>query len=147
MRLTALLTLVLTVSVTAGTFFRLEVGPPVAGGTDLKIKNAVLVVRPLACDDVAAVVVSGTAEGIVNGARQSLPLTLVPLKRDGIHAVTQQWPADGRWVLHLTGACASSKAAASTIVPLTKYGFVRDKVQVLRERATKAQIDAALAGL
>src|SRR5678810_1325942 len=72
----------------AGTMFRLEIGPPIAAGIskskDLKKtdgKKAVLAVRALVCDDLAHVQISGTAEGLVNGARQSLPLTLTEVDR------------------------------------------------------------------
>ena len=103
----------------AGTMFRLEVGLPIAAGTDFKVKNvknAVLVVRPVVCDDVAGVQITGTAEGMANGTRQSVAVTLIPVS-PGIYAVQRQWP-EGQWVLHLAGTCASPKASASTIVPL-----------------------------
>jgi hypothetical protein len=52
----------------AGTMFRLEVGPPIAAGTGTPVtkqlkKNVVFVVRALVCDNVAAVQITGTAEG------------------------------------------------------------------------------------
>ena len=144
-------TLLITSTALAGTSFRLEIGPPVAAGTGAKIKDfkkVVLVVRPLVCDKPGAVTITGTAEGVVNGARQSIPLNLVTLEAEqGIHAVPQQWPSEGQWLLQLNGSCPSPKASASTIVPLSKSGFVREKTQVLREPATKTQVEAALADL
>ena len=132
----------------AGTSFRLEIGPAVADTSAGKVKNAVLLVRPLLCGDPASVRITATAEGIVNGARQSVPLKLVALPTPGVHAVQRQWP-DGQWVIHLSGTCPQPKAGASTIVPLTGTGtdtrFSRPKTQVLREPATKAQVEAALA--
>ena len=132
---------------TAGTFFRLEVGPPVAAGTDAKIKKAVLVVRPRLCDDEASVRITGTAEGIVNGMRQSVSLNLVTLPTPGVHAVQRQWPDDGQWVLHLNGRCPATGATSSTIVPLTKAGFDRAKTRVLPQTATRADVDAVLSEL
>jgi hypothetical protein len=141
-------TLAMTLAASAGTMFRLEIGPPVAAGTEYKQKNAVLAVRALVCDDLEAVRVSGTAEGMVSGARQSVPLRLVPIATaPGVFVVQQQWPAQGQWVLHLAGTCPSSKAEASTIVPMRKGTFIREKTQVLREPATREQVDAALAAL
>src|SRR3954468_3924481 len=90
-------------SLSAGTFFRLEIGPPVAGGTNYKVKGAVLAVRALVCDDLTSVHVTGTAEGMVNGARQAVPLRLVPAGSAGIFMVQHDCPADGQWVLHLAG--------------------------------------------
>lgn len=130
----------------AGTSFRLEIGPAVADTSAGKVKNAVLLVRPQLCANPASVRITATAEGMVNGARQTVPLKLIALPTPGVHAVQRQWP-DGRWVLHLRGACPEPKAEASTIVPLTGTGsaFSRPKTQVLREPATPAQIEAALA--
>ena len=82
-------------SASAGTFFRLEIGPPVAGGTNYKLKGAVLAVRALVCEDLASVHVTGTAEGMVNGARQSVPLRIIPAGSPGIFMVQGEWPADG----------------------------------------------------
>jgi hypothetical protein len=134
-------------SAAAGTFFRLEVGPPVAAGTQAKKDKSVVAVRPLACNDLASVQITGTAEGLLDGQHRSVALTLLPIGHDGIHLVQQQWSGDGQWVLHLAGTCGSPKSSASTIVPLGKSGFIRDKVQVLSQPATRAQIDAALADL
>jgi len=139
-----LLALAISAQTSAGTFFRLEVGPAVAAGVDSKVKKAVLVVRPRVCDDEASVRITGTAEGIVNGQRQSVTLTLVALQTPGVHAVQHQWPERGDWVLHLHGTCPAAKTAASTIVPLRQNGFIREKTQVLREPATREQIEAAL---
>ena len=126
----------------AGTMFRLEIGQPIAGG-DFKVKNAVLVVRPVVCDDVAGVKITATVEGMVNGVRQSQPVKLLAMPTPGVYAVQRQWP-EGHWVLHLSGTCPAPAASASTIVPLTKTGFVRSTTQVLREPGTAAQVDAAV---
>lgn len=42
---------------------------------------------------------SGTAEGLVDGRRVSVPLEFTKTSRPGVFAVRQQWPAQGRWVL------------------------------------------------
>ena len=138
--------LMLGAAATAGTMFRLEIGLPIAAaGSEFKtknVKNAVLVVRPVVCDDLTNVQITGTAEGVVNGARQSVALTLIHVS-PGIYAVQRQWP-EGRWVLHLAGTCAAPKASASTIVPLSGTTFIRARTQVLREPATRAQVEASL---
>lgn len=139
----------------AGTMFRLEIGPPIAAGIskskDLKKtdgKKAVLAVRALVCDDLARVQISGTAEGLVNGARQSLPLALTEVdKGEAIYFVAQQWPDEGTWVLHLKGSCSNPKAEASTLVAVSKGAFIREKSEVLREPATKKQVEDAVKAL
>ena len=136
----------------AGTMFRLEVGPPIAAGNlkDLRKtdKKAVLAVRALVCNDLANVQITGTAEGIVNGGRQSLPLVLNEAnKAEAIYFLAQQWPDTGAWVLHLRGSCSNPKAEASTLVPVNKATFIREKTEVLREPATKKQVDDAVSAL
>ena len=136
--------LTLATQVIAGTIFRLDVGPAVADTSAGKVKNAVLLVRPLACDNAASVVMTGTAEGIVDGARRSVPLKFVRLATPGVHAVQRQWP-DGQWVLNLTGTCAGRNATASAIVPLGgKTGFIRAKAQFFPHAATVAAIESSL---
>ena len=140
----------LATTATAGTMFRLEVGPPVAAGTGTKIlKNAkgktVLAVRALVCSDLPNVRLTGTAEGIRNGARQSIPLDLLEIdKAEAIYAVQYQWPEDGSWVLHLKASCSNPKAEASTLVPMNKMAFIREKTTVLVEPATKKQVEDAV---
>ena len=142
----------LTTVAAAGTMFRLEIGSTAALGMDKKFKDGpkkvVVAVRAVVCEDLANVKISGTAEGIVNGKRESLPLTLITIDRaEAVYAVGQQWPQDGTWLLHLKGSCGSPKADASTLVAVTKGTFVRDKSTVLVEPATRKQIDDALASL
>ena len=142
--LVGMLALAFAAQSVAGTHFRLEVGPPVAAGTDSKVKKAVLVVRPRLCDDEASVRITATAEGVVNGARQSVAVKLVALPTPGVHAVPNQWPEIGQWVLHLSGTCPATKATTSTLVPLTKTGFKREATVVLRTFASREQIEAVV---
>jgi hypothetical protein len=128
----------------SGAVFQLEVGPPVAGSSSLaKDKKTALVVRPLRCAP-ASVTITGTAEGIVNGTRHSIPLKLVALETPGVYAVPRVWE-QGRWVLTLSGACAERNGeVAATIVPLAPGGFVRDAIKMLTRPATPGEVDAAL---
>lgn len=137
-----------TITVLAGTMFRLEVGPPVAAGVNYKLKNAVMVTRALVCADFTGLRVNGTAEGLVNGERRSVSLQLMPVgDTPGVYAVSRQWPAEGKWVVHLTGSCPAPKAEASTLVPMQGTTFIREKVKVLTEPATRKQVEAALTDL
>ena len=135
----------------AGAIFNLQIGPPIAGGEGmgaLKLnKKAVFVVRSQCCD-VGSVRITASAEGFVNGVRQSIPLNLTPVHAEqGVFAVTQAWPDDGNWVVQLNGECARTKRSASVLVPVNKSGFVRDKVVVLYEAATKQRVEALLTAL
>src|SRR5688572_22713588 len=136
----------------AGTMFRVEIGSPVALGVNKYFKKndkkVVLAVRAVVCDDLAHVRITGTAEGLVAGQRRSLPITLAAVEpAEAVYAIQQQWPEEGAWVLHLKGSCANPRAEASTLVAVSKGTFIREKSEVLREPATKKQIDDAVAAL
>jgi len=96
----ALLALVSVPSAKAGGF-QISVQPP--DTAKMSMKDAVLVVRTFGCMQPADANVTITAEGIVAGRRQSLPVEL-HADDTGVYAIRQQWPAQGRWVLVLTGA-------------------------------------------
>jgi len=135
----------------AGTMFRLEVGTSAALGTDLKFKDknakkVVVAVRAMVCQDLRSVKITGTAEGLVNGKRQTHPITPTVIDQaEAVYAIQQQWPQDGAWVLHLKGSCANPKAEASTLVPVDKGTFIRETTQVLREPATRKQVEDSVA--
>lgn len=44
---------------------------------------------------------NGTAEGVVNGKRRSVPLRFENTSRTDVYALRPQWPAEGRWVLRI----------------------------------------------
>jgi hypothetical protein len=140
----------LAVSAYAGTMFRVEVGSPIALGITKYFKKndpkkVVVAVRAVVCEDLSKVRITGTAEGLVAGKRQSLPLTLTPVDpAEGVYAIQQQWPQDGAWVLHLKGSCANPRAEASTLAAVTKSTFIRERSEVLREPATSRQVEDAV---
>lgn len=80
--------------------FQLTVEAPPAG--DAHLKDAALLVRTYGCNTPADASVTATAEGVVNGRRQSIPLEM---KGDatGVYHIKQQWPAEGTWMLSFTG--------------------------------------------
>ena len=123
--------------------FALQVGPPVAGNAPFS-KRALLVVRPAGCADPTTAHITATAEGIVNGARRSLPLTLSAGPSSGVHAVQPEWPHSGAWVVNLVGTCAGKTAGALVSVagPSPKYN--REAVKYLSHPATPSEIDASL---
>lgn len=88
------------VSLMAGGFV-LQIGKPSAN-PEAQAKNAVLVVRGFSCAEPEKTKVTGTAEGFVNGKRESVALNLMPLAEQSSYAVAKQWPSEGRWVLAFT---------------------------------------------
>ena len=131
--------------------FSLTIGPPVAAGPGVKIMKtktaAVLAVRLEECSDPANAQISATAEGLVNGARTSLPVTPIGAGSPGVYLVAQSWPTEGVWAVSLSATCGSARAGA--IVPVSNVsvsnqGFVRESVKLLPRPATPAEIQQAL---
>ncbi|HEX4933539.1 MAG TPA: hypothetical protein VFV33_10200 [Gemmatimonadaceae bacterium] len=67
--------------------------------------------------------VSGTAEGIVDGERRSIPLRFTPTSRTGAYALTRQWPSDGTWTL-VVSVAQGPEDTVSAVVELGRTGEV-----------------------
>lgn len=99
--------------------------------------------------------VTGTAEGLVDGERRTIPLEFRRASGDGVYAVSQQWPSKGDWVLNLT---ANGGSAVSLIVELGPDGGLKGaryygmeapvisarSIRVVEGTVNTAQIEATL---
>lgn len=130
--------------------------PPGTPGTPAqvrKVKNAQFAVRTENCADPANALIAATAEGLVNGQRQSVALRLIPGSGPGVYLVpaVQEaqgvWPNGGKgvWVVRLIGNCAGAKAGA--LVPIGPGGFIRESSKFFPRLATQAEIEASLKSL
>jgi hypothetical protein len=78
-----------------------------SGGFELRAQNAVgagsvIQIQPYGCHQPEQAQLEGTAEGLVNGERQSMPLTF-SLSTRGLYDVAWEQPAEGDWVLAVSG--------------------------------------------
>jgi hypothetical protein len=130
-----------------GADFSLTIGNPVAVALpDGVVKKDIgMAVRTENCADLAKAQITGVAEGIVNGARRSVPLRVVPGATAGTYAVSHDWPQQGAWVVNLTGHCGS--ATASAVVPMGPNGFLRDSSKFFPRAATAAEVESILTTL
>jgi hypothetical protein len=124
--------------------FTFTIGSPVAS-QDFRAKGATFVFRTEGCADPAKSQISGTAEGLVKGARRSVALRLAPMSGPGVYAVYQNWPAEGEWVVNLKGTCTDAHAGA--IIPIGPRGFIRESSKFFPRPATDAEIDTSLKAL
>jgi hypothetical protein len=125
--------------------FAFTIGNPVAS-QDFHFKTAAFLFRTESCADPAKAQITATAEGVVKGARQSVPLKVMPAStKPGVYAVNQSWPAEGDWVVSLRGTCGGASAGA--IVPMGPKGFIRESLEFFPRPATDAEIDASLKAL
>jgi len=124
--------------------FRFDIGSPVAAG-DFAFKTAAFVFRTEGCTDPAKAQINATAEGLVKGARRSVPLKVATIARPGVYAVFQTWGPDGAWVVNLKGACGDANAGA--VVPFGPKGFIRESAKFFPRSATDAEIEESLKAL
>lgn len=121
--------------------FTFNIASPVAA-QDFHAKMAAFVFRTQGCAEPAKAEISGTAEGVVKGARRSVALKIMPMSKPGVYAVNHEWPTEGDWVVNLKGTCDGASAGA--IVPVGPKGFIRESSKFFPRPATDAEIDAAL---
>ena len=121
--------------------FWVEFGNPSAA-KDLKSKNAAVLVRALGCHNPEAATYVGTAEGLVNGTRRSLPLKFVRLDAKGLWAVERDWPSEGKWVLHIEATRDGHTAHA--LGKIDAQGSVKRVGDTHMYSVNKAQIESAL---
>lgn len=70
---------------------------------DADARGAVLLVHAAVREGrTSAADLSGSAEGLVRGARRSLPLRFDATSRPDVYAVRRQWPTEGTWILRIT---------------------------------------------
>jgi hypothetical protein len=124
--------------------FTFTIGNPVAS-QDYRTKTAAFVFRTEGCADPAKSQISGTAEGLVKGARRTLALKVLATSKPGVYAVDQNWPPEGSWVVSLKGSCNSANAGA--LVPIGPRGFIRESSKFFARPATDAEIETSLKAL
>jgi hypothetical protein len=122
----------------------LEVGSPAANQEALA-KRAVLVARITACHSPEKTTVTATAEGLVNGMRQSIPLKVISLSPAGTFAVAQEWPEQGTWAVKMIATNPDYKNyATSVVVPVRRNLAQLAVAKHYTHAATNNEISAAL---
>jgi hypothetical protein len=130
------------ISIMAGGF-ALQLGKP-STNPEALAKNALLVIRGYACVAPEKTTVSATAEGIVNGKHQSIPLKLVPLSGESTYALTRQWPTEGKWVITLVEANPRFDSRPSAIVKVDGDSIDWAGITRFPGPPSKEQVEAAL---
>lgn len=123
--------------------FAIELGNPEAN-SDAKAKNSLVVIRAVGCHDPAKAKYNVTAEGKVDGKRQSIPLNLVALSQPGVYAVKGDVPSNGKWLLVVNGEIPGF-ASSTALAPISAKGVERTGVKnFYAEKSMPAQIERAL---
>ena len=90
---------------------------------DETTRSAFLLVHAFHHGTAIGYIVTGTAEGIVNGERRSVKLEFADTKREGVFALKQTWPQQGTWTLVIK-ANQGPDDAATAVVDLGADGEV-----------------------
>lgn len=90
---------------------------------DRTSRDAFLTVRTYHHGEFQSRTLTGTAEGVVDGKRQTMPLDIRAGSQPGMYAVRWQKPATGRWVLVINSA-SQGVIDATAIVEISATGGV-----------------------
>ena len=127
----------------AGGFY-LELGNPSAN-KEAKSMDAVVIARLTGCHEPEKAAIEGTAEGLVSGKRQSIPLKVASLTVPGMYAVTQQWPNEGTWIVRLVGTQVDGRTKTSVMVRVNGSSFERAGAKYITLRVpSAAEVDQML---
>jgi hypothetical protein len=125
-----------------------------ANPLDPSTKGAFLVVRTYHHDRTVDFRLEARAEGIVNGKRTTIPLTLERTSREGAYALRPTWPERGDWVLVITGMPGEGSVTALVSVSDGNVRNVRVPSKVTEGgrwtvpvQVTQADVEAELRSL
>jgi hypothetical protein len=119
----------LVTALTLTAFSTALAGPPwiaieyPANPFDRASRDAFLTVRTYHHGEIVAKTVTGTAEGVVNGKRQSVRLDIRPGSQLGMYVVRWQQPAAGKWVLVINSG-TQGVVDATAVVEISATGGV-----------------------
>ncbi len=82
---------------------------------DASLRGAFLVVHTFVHGTPVPLPLTGTAEGIVNGERRTIPLEFTETSRPGVYALRQAWPRDGVWTLVIRAGQAPGMIATGVV--------------------------------
>ena len=93
---------------------------------DATSRGSFLLVHTYHHGEIVASGVTGSAEGVVSGARRTIPLVFDTTTRRGTYALRKQWPNEGTWMLVInTGGQAQGVTALVDISPQGEVAGVR----------------------
>jgi len=120
---------------------------------DAASRGAVLLVHTFHHGTSVGYPVSGTAEGMVNGARRTVSLEFKPTSRPGVYALHKQWATEGVWTLVIGASQGTGEGnMATAVVELASDGKVASVDVPTRQRGqwlipasvSMADVDAGL---
>lgn len=118
-----------------------------AKSPETRAKHVVLVARTTACHSPEKTDITATAEGLVDGRRKSIPLTVIRLSTPGTFGVAREWPEQGVWAIKLVATNPDYKNYATGVLAPVEKDFVRwAAVKHYFHAPAATEIDAVLGG-
>jgi len=114
---------------------------------DTSLRGAFLVVHTFIHRTPYAVRLTGTAEGVVNGERRTLPLEFTETSQTGVYTLTRRWPREGVWTLVIRAGEAPGMVATG-IVEVGPDGEIASvRVPTREERGGLLPADVSMADI
>jgi len=108
-------------------------------------KHAIVVAHITACHSPEKTMVTATAEGIVKGKHQTIPLKVIHLSEPGAFAVAREWPREGSWTVKMVATNPDYKDyATSIVVPIDGEVANRAAAKVFYHAASADEVDSVL---
>lgn len=100
---------------------------------DRDTRGAFLLVHSFHHGTIVNAIVTGTAEGIVDGVRRTIKLEFSSTGRDGVRALRKMWPDQGVWTLVITATQGPGDGASAVIVLGADGEVASIKVPTMRQ--------------
>lgn len=122
----------------------LQVDDP-AANPEATAQNAIVAAHITACHSPQKTTVTATAEGIVDGRRQTVPLKVIRLSEPGAFAVARKWPREGTWAVKMIATNPDYKDyATSIVVPVARNAASRMPAKVFTHAASADEVGTIL---
>jgi len=111
---------------------------------DTGLRGAFLVVHTFIHRTPYAVRLTGTAEGIVNGERRTVPLEFTETSQTGVYTLMQGWPREGVWTLVIHAGEAPGMVATAVVEVGTDGEIASVRVPTRQERGSTLPADVSM---
>jgi hypothetical protein len=108
-------------------------------------RNAIVAVHITACHSPEKTIIAATAEGFVDGKRQTIPLKVINLSAGGAFAVSREWQQEGTWAVKVVATNPEYQGyATGIIVPISKSGARSTAAKVFYHAPSADEVNSVL---
>jgi len=111
---------------------------------DASLHGAYLVVHTFIHRTPYAVRLTGTAEGIVNGERRSIPLEFKETAQTAVYTLAQSWPREGVWTLVIRVGEAPGMVATAVVEIGTDGDIASVRLPTRMDRGTPIALNPSI---